>query len=262
MMLLLVVAGAAALVAPGARPPRAVVCGGATYDYCVQALGCTMADASKVERSLMADMAKYMTYAKAEEKCVWLQSRLDLDEGQLRKIIIRQPAVLGSSVEVNMAPKLDWLQTCLDLNEAQLKKMVMTLPQLLGLSVEDNLAPTLEWLQRRLDLDPAELKNVLLGVPPLLGLSVDNMAPKLAYLEQEIGLSPAELRDWVVKNPTLLGRSLANRYRPRLEACRAAGVDVKRVLSYATQTDETFCKCIGIEPGALEAIRKQSVLSV
>ena len=94
-----------------------------------------------------------------------------------------------------------------------------------------------------------------------MGLSVDNMAPKLAYLEQEIGLSPAELRDWVVKNPTLLGRSLANRYRPRLEACRAAGVDVKRVLSYATQTDETFCKCMGIEPEALVAAR-ESVLSV
>ena len=93
-----------------------------------------------------------------------------------------------------------------------------------------------------------------------MGLSVDNMAPKLAYLEQEIGLSPAELRDWVVKNPTLLGRSLANRYRPRLEACRAAGVDVKRVLSYATQTDETFCKRTGIAPEDLAAIRESRAL--
>ena len=94
-----------------------------------------------------------------------------------------------------------------------------------------------------------------------MGLRVDNMAPKLAYLEREIGLSPAELRDWVVKNPTLLGRSLANRYRPRLEACRAAGVDVTRVLSYASQTDETFCKRTGIAPEALVAAR-ENVLSV
>jgi hypothetical protein len=195
-------------------------------------------------------------------KLDWLQDRLDMDAAQLRKMVLKFPQLLGRSIEDKIEPTLDWLQKRLDLDAAQLKKVVVALPALLGLSVEDNLAPTLEWLQRRLDLDPAELKKVLLGVPPLLGLSVDNMAPKLAYLEQEIGLSPAELRDWVVKNPTLLGRSLANRYRPRLEACRAAGVDVKRVLSYATQTDETFCKCIGIEPGALEAIRKQSVLSV
>ena len=195
-------------------------------------------------------------------KLDWLQDRLDMDAAQLRKMVLKFPQLLGRSIEDKIEPTLDWLQKRLDLDDAQLKKVVVALPALLGLSVEDNLAPTLEWLQRRLDLDAAELKKVLLGVPPLLGLSVDNMAPKLAYLEQEIGLSPAELRDWVVKNPTLLSRSLANRYRPRLEACRAAGVDVKRVLSYATQTDETFCKCIGIEPGALEAIRKQSVLSV
>ncbi len=82
---------------------------------------------------------------------------------------------------------------------------------------------------------------MVLTLPGLLGYSVDdNMAPKLAYLEREIGLSRAELRDWVVTTPSLLGYSLASRYRPRLEACCAAGVDVRRVLSYATQTDETF----------------------
>ena len=194
-------------------------------------------------------------------KLDWLQDRLDMDAAQLRKMVLKFPQLLGRSIEDKIEPTLDWLQKRLDLDDAQLKKVVVALPALLGLSVEDNLAPTLEWLQRRLDLDPAELKKVLLGVPPLLGLSVDNMAPKLAYLEQEIGLSPAELRDWVVKNPTLLGRSLANRYRPRLEACRAAGVDVKRVLSYASQTDEAFCEKIGIAPEALVAAR-ESVLSV
>ena len=89
--------------------------------------------------------------------------------------------------------------------------------------------------------------KIVLTLPGLLGYSVDdNMAPKLAYLEREIGLSRAELRDWVVKNPSILGFSLANRYRPRLEACRAAGVDARRVLSYVSQTDETFCERVGI----------------
>ena len=82
---------------------------------------------------------------------------------------------------------------------------------------------------------------MVLTLPGLLGYSVeDNMAPKLAYLEREVGLSRTELRDWVVKNPSSLGYSMASRYRPRLEACCAAGVDVRRVLSYASRTDDYF----------------------
>ena len=117
-------------------------------------------------------------------------------------------------------------------------------------------------MRRRLDLDEARLRKMVLAYPSLLGYSVeDNMAPKLEFLAREIGLSHAELREWVVRNPSTLGLSLANRYRSRIEACRATGVDARRVLSYATQTDEAFCKRTGIAPEALVAAR-ESVLSV
>ena len=112
----------------------------------------------------------------------------------------------------------------------------------------------------RLDLDGEQLRKVARNVS-VLRTSIDTLESKLAYLEREIGLSPAELRDWVVKNPILLGRSLANSYRPRLEVCRAAGVDAKRVLTYASRADEIFCEKIGIAPEALVAAR-ESVLSV
>jgi len=232
-----------------------------------------------------------------ESNCDWLQRRLGLDDAALREMVLRFASLLSASVEDNMAPKLewlqkrldpndvqlrkvarqvsvlstsidtlesklDWLQNRLDLDDAGLRKTVLQLPAVLGLSVEDNLAPKLDWLQNRLELDDAGLRKTVLQLPAVLGLSVeDNLAPKLEFLAREIGLSCAELRDWVVKNPTLLGRSLANRYRPRLEACRAAGVDAKRVLSYATQTDKIFCEKIGIAPEALVAAR-ESVLSV
>ena len=182
-----------------------------------------------------------------ESNCDWLQTRLGLDEAHLRKMVLRLPPLLYLSVEENLAPTLEWLQRRLDLDDAGLRKVVLQLPPVLGYSVEDNMAPKLDWLQTRLDLDDAGLRKLVLTLPGLLGYSVEaNMAPKLAYLEREIGLSRAELRDWVVKNPSILGFSLADRYRPRLEACRAAGVDAKRVLSYASQTDETFCERVGI----------------
>ena len=46
-----------ALVPPAARLSRHV-CGGAAYDYCVQALGCTTAEASKVEGKAFAEYCR------------------------------------------------------------------------------------------------------------------------------------------------------------------------------------------------------------
>ena len=204
MMMLLLVAGAAPLVAPGARPPRAVVSGGAAYDYCVQALGCTTQEATKAEGALLPNIAESMTRTQIDCVCDWLQSSLDLSDAELKKVVMRFPALLGYSVEDNMAPKLDWLQTRLELDEAQLRKMVLTLPTLLSYSVETN------------------------------------MAPKLAYLERETGLSRSELRDRVLRFPQFMSYSLEKRYRPRLEACRAAGVDAEYVLTYVSKMDEKF----------------------
>ena len=291
MMMLLLVAGAAALVAPGSRLPRAVVCGGATYDYCVQALGCTAAEATKAERRIMPNIAEWITFARIEESCGWLQSSLDLSDAELKKMVLTFPHMLSLSVENNMAPKLDWLQKRLDLGDAQLRTLVMRFPKLLGYSVVDNFSPRLDWLQRRLDLDDAglrmmvlrkpqalaysvedkmvptldwlqlrldlnetELKQVIVTFPSLFGFSVEgNMEPKLGFFEEELGLSPSEVRASIVSAPARLGYSLKTRYRPRLEVCRAAGVDASLVLSYATNVDERFCERVGVPLEALRA---------
>ena len=297
MMMLLLVAGAAALVAPGARPPRAVVCRGATYDYCVQALGCTAQEATKAERRIMPNIAEWITFARIEESCGWLQSSLDLSDAELKKMVLTFPQMLSLSVEDNMAPKLDWLQKRLDLGDAQLRTLVMRFPKLLGYSVVDNFSPRLDWLQRRLDLDDAglrkmvlrkpqalaysvedkmvptldwlqlrldlnetELKQVIVTFPSLFGFSVEgNMEPKLGFFEEELGLSPSEVRASIVSAPARLGYSLKTRYRPRLEVCRAAGVDASLVLSYATNVDERFCERVGVPLEALRAAQEADV---
>ena len=171
-----------------------------------------------------------------------LRTRLSMTDADLIRVVRREPLGARATVE----PKIAWLQSRLDLDAAQLRKIVLRHPQMLGLSVE-SMESSLDWLQRRLGLDEAGLRKMVLRLPSLFNYSVeDNLAPKLDFLAREIGLSRAELRDWVVKVSSLLSRSLANRYRPRLEACRAAGVDARRVLSYASQTDETFCERVGI----------------
>ena len=224
-------------------------------------------------------------------KLDWLERRLDLDTQQLARLVRREPTVLTNSVERNNAPTLDWLQQRLEVDTAQLGRMVVKLPALIGkrpesmeancdwlrnrlgldaaqtrrlvagfppllyLSVEENLAPTLDWLQNRLDLDDVQLQKAVLTFPVLPGLSVEaNMAPKLAYLEQELNMTRAALRDHVLRIPAILAYSLDKRYRPRVEACRAAGVDAAYVLTAAPLTDEYFYE-------RLETMREEVVVA-
>ena len=82
---------------------------------------------------------------------------------------------------------------------------------------------------------------MVLTLPTLLSYSAEaNMAPKLAYLEREAGLSRSELRDRVLRFPQIMSYSLDKRYRPRFEACRAAGVDAEYVLTYVSKMDGKF----------------------
>ncbi len=114
-------------------------------------------------------------------------------------------------------------------------------PPLLSFSVEDNMEPKLDWLQQRLDLDDVQLRKMVLTLPGLLVYSVeDNLEPKLAYLEREIGLSRPELREHVLRIPAILAYSLDKRHRPRVEACRAAGVDPAYAVTTAPYTDDYF----------------------
>ena len=191
-------------------------------------------------------------------KLEWLQRRLNLDEAQLKKVVLRFPSLLACSVEDNLDPKLDWLQTRLGLDDEQLRKMIVALPALLGYSVEDNVEPKLQWLQRRLDLDEAQLRKIVRLDPSLLNKSVEeNLEPKLYFFERELlGGSRAELRNFLVNNPATVSRSLERCYRTRLEACRAAGVDKKRVLGYSNSSEKKFCKYTGIAPEDLKAIRE------
>ena len=133
----------------------------------------------------------------------------------------------------------DLLQTRLSLTDAEVGRVVRRGP----LGARATVEPKLQWLQARLDLDDAGLRKIVLTLPPLLGLSVkDNLEPTLEFLAQDIGLSRAELREHVLRIPAILAYSLDKRYRPRVEASRAAGVDATYVLTNIPLTDEKFYK--------------------
>ena len=102
-----------------------------------------------------------------------LQDRLGLSEAELKKIVLRLPAVLGYSIESNVLPSLAALQNRLGLSE--LKKFAGIAVRA-GLSIESNVLPKIDWLQHDLGLSSDELKARLLARPPMLGYSLENRA--------------------------------------------------------------------------------------
>ena len=94
-------------------------CRGATYDYCVQALGCTAEEATKAEGALLPNIAESMTRTQAEDWCglaavLARPERRGAEESGSENVSAR----CWASVEYSMAPKLDWLQERLDLDDA------------------------------------------------------------------------------------------------------------------------------------------------
>ena len=73
-----------------------------------------------------------------------LQSRLGLNEAELRKVVLRLPAVLGYSFEANVLPKLDFMQRELRLSDETLRERVVCNPVILGYSLEGRLRPRVE----------------------------------------------------------------------------------------------------------------------
>ena len=83
--------------------------------------------------------------------------------------------------------------------------------------------------------------------PSVLGLSFEaNLDPKLGFLQAELGFTAEKLRERVLRLPAILTYSLPNRYRPRLQACRAVGASPSVLLHRITQSDARFYPSIGL----------------
>ena len=88
-------------------------------------------------------------------------------------MVRKVPTLLIYSVEANMAPKLEWLQSRLDLDAAELRKMVLTHPQVLCYSIENNLEPKLSFLEEELGLSPSKVRALILTTPPSLSYGLN-----------------------------------------------------------------------------------------
>ena len=268
-------------------------------DILLERLGVTPEKAAKAEGKLLPNIRRDLTREHAEEVCDFLQSRLNLDGAELKKIVLGRPSLLSCSVDANLAPTIEYLQSRLSLSEAELKKIVLGSPPVLSFSIDNNLAPTIDWLKSKLSLSDTELKKIVLGNPSVLNYNVDaSLAPKLSWLTSSLSLTKAELKRLVLRFPNVLSYSidanlaptidffehelnirgpdlraailaspqrlsysLSNRYRPRLAACRAVGDNLRLVLTTAGHTDERFCERHGLTLEEYERLKPCSPIA-
>ena len=116
-------------------------------------------------------------------------------------MVLRWPGVLGSSIGANVLPSLAALQSRLSLNELELKKVVLRLPQVLGYSIEANLLPKIDWLQCETNLSDDELRHKLVTQSVMLGYSLrDRLQPRAALCD-EFGVSRSLLWSYYSRTP-------------------------------------------------------------
>ena len=75
----------------------------------------------------------------------WLED-VGLSRQQVARVLARNPAVLGSSIEANLKPTVAWLEE-VGLSRQQVARVVARNPAVLGSSIEANLKPTVAWLE-------------------------------------------------------------------------------------------------------------------
>lgn len=139
------------------------------------------------------------------------------------RAIVRHPALLGLSLEMNIRPTASYLESL----DVDLSRALEASPSILSLSLQANVMPTVEYLR---SLGMVEVGRVITKQPAILSLSVtSNLQPKVAFLTS-LGLDelPGGLGAQLDAYPALLTLSLESNLRPTAEALMSAGLIVKR----------------------------------
>ena len=162
--------------------------------------------------------------------CAGLRNALRLDDGELRKLVLRLP-VPSLSVDDNIAPSLQALQALLGVDEAELGKLVRRTPSLIAYDstrVEDKLAALAE-LFNGTDTAVAMARRSRRCSLTTQRASSKSSAPRRA--------APVDARKLLASTPRLLALDPRGSVAPKLEALQnlLPGVDVLKLVVKAPQ---------------------------
>ena len=199
-----------------------------------------------------------ISLATLEKKMDWLQTRLNLNKTQLRKIIERNPDALTSSIDGNLQLTVDNIQSSLELSDEELNKLVERTPEVLTQCAdnitqrisllqeildlpeddievlwkkikkaprvlfwpEERMKENQQWIQERFSLGDEEIAHMCRTHANLLLQNSTTMNKKADAIQSDLSLSDDELSGLVRKYPSILCFSIENNLRPRLRYFR------------------------------------------
>lgn len=156
----------------------------------------------------------------------------------IKKIIMRQPQILGYTVESNLKSHVAFLHS-LDIPDAKIGQIVAAAPSLFSYSVENSLKPTVRYLLEEVGIKKNVLSKVVQLSPQILVQRIDtSWNARLKFLTKELGAPRENIVKMVTKHPQLLHYSIEDGLLPRIDFLRSIGLqnaDILKVLTSLTQ---------------------------
>lgn len=173
----------------------------------------------------------------ARERLDYLLS-VGVKNRDIRKIIMRQPQILGYTLENNLKPHVAFLVS-LGIPESRIGRIISATPSLFSYSVEKSLKPTVRYLVEEVGIKKDDLSKVVQLSPQILVQRIDTTwNRRFNFLTRELGAPRDNIVKMVRKHPQILHYSIEDGLLPRINFLRSIGMqnsDIIKVLTSLTQ---------------------------
>ncbi|GER32858.1 mitochondrial transcription termination factorfamily protein [Striga asiatica] len=175
----------------------------------------------------------------AEERLNYLLS-VGVKHKDIRKIILRQPQILGYSVENNLKSHVSFLRS-LGIPESRVGNIITATPSLFNYSIEKSLKPTVRYLLDEIGIPEKELSKVVQLSPQILVQRIDNTwTSRLNFLIKELDSPRRNIVKMVTKHPQILHYSVEAGLLPRINFLRSIGLRNSDILKILTRLSQVF----------------------
>ncbi|RYR45380.1 hypothetical protein Ahy_A07g031217 isoform A [Arachis hypogaea] len=173
----------------------------------------------------------------AQERLDYLMS-VGVKHRDVRRILVRQPQILGYTVENNLKSHVAFLAG-LGIPSSRIGQIIAVAPSLFSYSVENSLKPTVRYLVEEVGIKERDLGKVIQLSPQILVQRIDvSWNTRYMFLAKELGAPKDSIVKMVTKHPQLLHYSIDDGLLPRINFLRSIGMknsDILKVLTSLTQ---------------------------
>ncbi|GBG88929.1 hypothetical protein CBR_g48540 [Chara braunii] len=207
---------------------------------------------------------------------LWYMGELKMPKEKLGTLILKNPAFLESSQEIDkqIRPIMAYLKSE-GAEDEDLGKIISAFPSVINYDLDTDFRPTAE-LFEQLGVQPNSMGKILARHPKLM-TQRNNMLPKIKFFEK-LGLTSGEVAEVAENAPQLLCLSVENNLMPTVEYLQSLGISdpsLRKILKtrpmvlafslQKLQRNVSFLLAeIGIPPNQLERVvtRYPGVLSL